>query len=830
MNSINHDHRQSPYWTHHIHDPCTNPQPPLRSRQNSPLVESPANYYHSRQSPRIYCLDRDHQRLLSRQSPPSNSSPRERHGLGRQRRSNATNTTNTTNTTNQDIPVTDHTHSHYRHSSPHQSTLAIPVRQRSIGSSGHSSTNSSPTGPNSVSNSHKANKAAYITRKPLPTSSPSRQPSISRYSPRHTTPDWRIADQKGQYDHLFLRSPLSDTSTQPKQQPSCRYSSEPLPNTPYCSKSTPLYAHQQVDNISHGLRTTFISPQPRREKSILAKQEKVQRSSLAPKQVACQNRPHLRRSVSSDAQIQTTTTTTTKNNSSSSSSSSEEDSVDNPKLSLDSVRPPSFWNPRQEGQGLSTQKLSYQWRMLWKPRRTLLEQTSEDQFTADRLQSLERTRTPSVQQDFGAIDPFLLLYNTLEVADTRELEFLDTEFVQIDAYAANVHQRGQMVTPQLLSQKFLTRPYRRELHKVRSIFVWLVQNIAIQETETLIDETAEQVLMDRSCSSSLGLATLFCEMARAAGINDTHVICGYWRAPKDTLEDACKQGYLAPNHAWCSIKVEGEYRMVDCWLASPNHILNEAIEPHWFLTTPLSMIHTHLPSDDRHQYLDPPLHPSSFFSLPQVWIPFFSHHIQVIDFDPSVLTLVDNQTYHLTINVDPDTACYVQVECPDGTLVRGLAQLEPFSDRRTYRIKAVLPLDARTGWLQVYCGPRSTLENSAPSYSLAMSLLLTHTGKSRAFEFVKLHVNHEQFFIEEPQCYQIYPRQPYSFRIIKDDSRHPKMAIKSPTGKIFKLLYTPQDHSYATNITVTEIGQWTLVCLYHHAERWQTIANWECRI
>ncbi|KAL0096246.1 hypothetical protein J3Q64DRAFT_1706913 [Phycomyces blakesleeanus] len=671
-------------------------------------------------------------------------------------------------------------------------------------------------------------------------------------------------------------------------------------NTPHYSKSTPLCTQfSEINSVSHVLRNTLITPRPRDQMNQIPVQKRAQRRQSFSKAMSkpLPNRPTLRRSVSSDAQIPTVNTTainrpvgtiTNTNvnintNPSTSISSSTNNSISTTAINntdingnsnsngngnenananfngnvnfntttpsqkeiinslLDNervpepdspVRPPNFWNPRQEGQGLSTQKLSHQWRSLWKPRRTLLEQTSEDQFTHDRLQSLERTRTPSIQQDSGVVDPFLLLQNTLEVADTRELQFLDTEFNQIDTYATNVNQRGQMVTPQLLAQKFLARPYRRDLHKVRSIFIWLVQNIAIQETETWTDETAEQVLAKRSCTSSFGLAALFCEMARAAGINDTQVICGYCRGPKDTLKDAFEDGYLVQNHAWCSIKVEGEYRMVDCWLASPNHPLNEGVESHWFLTTPLSMIHTHLPSDDRDQYLDPPLYLSSFLSLPHVWIPFFSHHIQVVDFDPSTLTLVDNQTYHLTIRMDPDTACCVQVECQDGTLVRGLAQLEPSSNHRTYKIKAVLPLDTHAGWLQVYCGPRSTFvaEQQTSPYSLAMSFPLKHTGKTRAFEFVKLHPNHEEFFIDEPQCYQIYPRQPYSFRIIKDDSRHPKMAIKSPTGKIFKLLYTPQDHSYTGNITVTEIGQWTLVCLYHHAERWQTVANWECRI
>jgi hypothetical protein len=59
------------------------------------------------------------------------------------------------------------------------------------------------------------------------------------------------------------------------------------------------------------------------------------------------------------------------------------------------------------------------------------------------------------------------------------LEFSESEFTQIDAYAAQVKQRGPMLTPEVLSIKFLTRPYRRDIHKARSIFSWLVQNIGL---------------------------------------------------------------------------------------------------------------------------------------------------------------------------------------------------------------------------------------------------------------------------------------------------------------------------------------------------------------
>lgn len=57
------------------------------------------------------------------------------------------------------------------------------------------------------------------------------------------------------------------------------------------------------------------------------------------------------------------------------------------------------------------------------------------------------------------------------------LQFSESDFIQVDNYASTVQQRGPLLTPSLLSQKFLVRPYRRELFRLRALFIWLIQNI-----------------------------------------------------------------------------------------------------------------------------------------------------------------------------------------------------------------------------------------------------------------------------------------------------------------------------------------------------------------
>lgn len=122
---------------------------------------------------------------------------------------------------------------------------------------------------------------------------------------------------------------------------------------------------------------------------------------------------------------------------------------------------------------------------------------------------------------------------TLNVADAIGLSFSEADFEQIDIYAANVKQRGPLLTPQVLAQKFLMRPYRRDLHKIRSIFIWLIQNILMDTDEVSLleesDDASDQVLSCRTSRSSVGMANLFCDMAIAAGFEETKVVYGYLR-------------------------------------------------------------------------------------------------------------------------------------------------------------------------------------------------------------------------------------------------------------------------------------------------------------
>ncbi|CAM0136212.1 unnamed protein product [Umbelopsis sp. WA50703] len=215
-----------------------------------------------------------------------------------------------------------------------------------------------------------------------------------------------------------------------------------------------------------------------------------------------------------------------------------------------------FWNPRFEGDPAAYAKkgIGRKVKEILSPRKAKLESAMKDQHQLEKGWSVARPMTPphiqlSVNKS-GHLNPFKILKNTWDVTDgDPQLEFSESEFTQIDAYAAQVKQRGPMLTPEVLSIKFLTRPYRRDIHKARSIFSWLVQNIGLgvpleenlQKRRSSADEsvdsaqdtdwveTAEVVLAKRWCRTSVGMARLFCELAIAAGLEETRMIYGYLR-------------------------------------------------------------------------------------------------------------------------------------------------------------------------------------------------------------------------------------------------------------------------------------------------------------
>ncbi|KAI8066923.1 uncharacterized protein B0P05DRAFT_475498 [Gilbertella persicaria] len=333
-------------------------------------------------------------------------------------------------------------------------------------------------------------------------------------------------------------------------------------------------------------------------------------------------------------------------------------------------------------------------------------------------------------------------------------------------------------------------------------------------------------------------------MALAAGFEDAQVVYGYLKGYYQDTTASASKSKLPINHAWCSVNIEGEYRMIDCWLASPFYPHNEnKLESHWFLTRPIDMIMTHLPKKPLNQFLDPPVSPAAFFALPYVRNPFFWHRIQILKYH---MEPEGEGIFYVSLKMDStNTSCYAETEGQDGTTLRGLAQcLTDDQDNQICKIKAVLPPQQTSGWLKVYAGqkpiPIHTNHHhqevvNKTHYPLALCIRISYQQpRQEAFHFVQLYVDQNEFYIQEPQCHQLYPLQTYHFCIkasrIAYRATHHKLALKSPSGKLMKLMYSPQDQTYDGMVTISEAGKWSLICLLHQTGGSYTVASWLCKI
>ncbi|KAF9317651.1 cytokinesis protein 3 [Podila horticola] len=305
-----------------------------------------------------------------------------------------------------------------------------------------------------------------------------------------------------------------------------------------------------------------------------------------------------------------------------------------------------------------------------------------------------------VMDEYSHQDPFEVLKRSHVMRDAvptgSTLDFGPGTFVQVDKVARNINQRGPHMTPQLLSQKYLTRPYSKSpLFKLRVLFVWVSENIRLEggpmrdvsggryklgpagdhlaavaqamggpgsavnspnsRPGSLVPpaavfmtgieeysrgflqedspELAQDVLTSRTCKTGEGFANLFAEMALAAGIEDVGVVKGYIRGPMDVFS----KDVPPPNHAWNVVRIDGTYRFIDCCLASPYHPAHypnrpSGASPFYFLTSPMDLVMSHFPTFLTYQYIAPAIPPQIFVQLPFVRPALFEYGLNLVDF------------------------------------------------------------------------------------------------------------------------------------------------------------------------------------------------------
>ena len=151
---------------------------------------------------------------------------------------------------------------------------------------------------------------------------------------------------------------------------------------------------------------------------------------------------------------------------------------------------------------------------------------------------------------------------------------------------------------------FLGKQFEEDLLKVRSIYTWIALNITYDHNSLLTGCGNNQNTLEvwnKRIAVCEGYANLFHEMCAAIGI-ESRIVKGY---VKEFVGDEMK----FPNHVWNSVKINGQWQLLDVTWASVNdeadRLAGNKITrdfkrkklDYFFLVSPKSMIITHLPED-----------------------------------------------------------------------------------------------------------------------------------------------------------------------------------------------------------------------------------------
>ncbi|CAG8603611.1 15125_t:CDS:2, partial [Cetraspora pellucida] len=209
----------------------------------------------------------------------------------------------------------------------------------------------------------------------------------------------------------------------------------------------------------------------------------------------------------------------------------------------------------------------------------------------------------------------------------EHLDLIGHDFSKVDSYARATPAHETHSIAQL--SKYLTSRWNNPLDKLRSIFVWIAENISY-DTDAFFSGVCD------------GFAEVFTELATHAGLKVWKIkgkAKGVHYKPGDDID---KREYA---HAWNGTLYKGEYLFIDStWGAGhlTKNRFEKRFEPFYFLTRPTSFIFTHISDDPKEQYLSPPLTREEFLNLNNVKPPFFSAGMEFREYLGHTITTNDD--------------------------------------------------------------------------------------------------------------------------------------------------------------------------------------------
>ena len=364
----------------------------------------------------------------------------------------------------------------------------------------------------------------------------------------------------------------------------------------------------------------------------------------------------------------------------------------------------------------------------------------------------------------------------------------------VDKSARFVTSLPPLANPTTVAQGYICRPYRTDVQRLRAIFTWVSEKVVWDEPDDDVEVDIRRVLYAKR-GSPQAVAMLVQEMCSAVGLH-AEMIQGFLKTPGQPLD---LDSLSRPNHWWNAVLLDGEWRIMDCSLASPTNPQrhrfvtgnSQTAEDWYFLTRPLEICYTHVPLFPEEQHICPPVSPDVLLALPTVCPPFFKNNMQIPDYDTSLSRLEGLEVMQIRLIVPPDTEYAAEVEThvfahDDGgqfatgdiSRKRALVQPDWVGDRKRVTVKAILPCDEGQGILNIYAGRKGHMYSSREiPHPLALALPITHTGENTPYEFVLRHptphAQRHDLYIMQPQCAKLAVNNTFVFAV----RQHPASSV-----------------------------------------------------
>ncbi|CAG8440406.1 7651_t:CDS:2 [Funneliformis caledonium] len=389
------------------------------------------------------------------------------------------------------------------------------------------------------------------------------------------------------------------------------------------------------------------------------------------------------------------------------------------------------------------------------------------------------------------------------------------DFSIIDEYARE--------TPELESKTikglshYLTSVWDHPLYKLRAIFVWITDNISY-DCESFYSgrrsaNGAKDVLKNRMAVCA-GYSELFYELSNAAGLNVIKVNGCAKGAGYQIGDDVSSYG-----HAWNAILYEGEYLLIDStWGAGHvnNKQFNKHFNPFYFMCSPMKMIFNHLPTNPKHQYLQPTISSEEFLNLPFVKPQYFENEISFTRWPGSIAetskdkislefehAMVENNVGHYSAKLDWNGQSTLAV-------VQRLTRLS-LNGGILYRILCNIPSKG-DGNLSLFYFPHGSNQGSAVT-----TLKVINYGTGSNYKPFVLIYNQLSLSIMTPLEQTLEYNKKVRFEVnVFGEHPTPKLLVYEQsfkTKKYLKIVDKNDDQDYVTfvgDVVINDKGNWNL--------------------